>query len=259
MTAAYHEPLKSWETLRPARFLAGRVESRKDRQMATQQGKRYRADCEGWDRDKIYPLNEAVAQLKKFKPAKFDQSVNLCVHLGIDAKQADQGIRGSLSLPHGIGKSKRVVAFCKEDVMGPAKEAGAIEAGGEELVKKIEGGWMDFDVAIASPDMMRLASRLGKTLGPKGLMPTPKNGTVTPDVAKAVKEFAAGKVEFRNDAGGNVHVVVGKLSFPPEKLLENIQAFLDTIHRMKPASTKGVYVKNISLAGTMTPGVTVQI
>jgi large subunit ribosomal protein L1 len=221
-------------------------------------GKRYRADLEGLNLDLALPLKDAVAQIKKFKPAKFDQTINICIHLGVDPKQADQNVRGSVSLPHGIGKSKRVVAFCKDDVAAAAKAAGALEAGGEDLVKKVEGGWMDFDVAIASPDMMRVVSKLGKTLGPKGLMPSPKNGTVTPDVAQAVKEFSAGKIEFRNDTGGNVHAVVGKLSFEPEKLEQNIAAFLETIHRMKPSGAKGVYVKKISLAGTMTPGVLVK-
>ena len=227
--------------------------------MATQHhGKRYRADCEGWDREKPLDLKTAVARLKQFKPAKFDQTINICLHLGIDPKAADQAIRGSVSLPNGIGKSKRVIAFCKDDIAKLAKEAGAIEAGGEDLVAKCAEGWAEFDVAIASPDMMRVVSRLGKTLGPKGLMPSPKNGTVTNEVVTAVREFAAGKVEFRNDTGGNVHCVVGKLSFPPEKLEQNAQAFLDLIGRMKPASSKGVYVKKVSLAGTMTPGVIVQ-
>lgn len=226
--------------------------------MAKHIGKRYRADSEGLDPKKVYPLADAVAQLKKFKPAKFDQTITLCMHLGIDAKQADQALRGSVSLPHGIGKSKKVIALCKDDVVAAAKQAGAIEAGGEDLVKKIEDGWMDFDVAIASPDMMRVISKLGKVLGPKGLMPSPKNGTVTPDVVKAVTEFAAGKVEYRNDTSGNVHAVVGKLSFTPEKLVDNIQAFIDTIVRLKPAAAKGVYIKKISLAATMTPGLLIQ-
>jgi large subunit ribosomal protein L1 len=196
-----------------------------------------------------------VAQIKKFKPAKFDQTINICLFLGIDPKQADQAVRGSVSLPHGIGKAKRVVAFCREDVTAAAKAAGAVEAGSEELVKKVEGGWMDFDVAVASPDMMRVVSRLGKILGPKGLMPSPKSGTVTPDIPTAVKEYSAGKVEFRNDTFGNVHAVIGKLSFSAEKLQENAQAFLDTINRMKPASAKGVFMKKVTLSGTMTPGV----
>ncbi len=225
--------------------------------MSESKGKRYAADAKNVDLKKVYSLPEAVAVIKSFKKAKFDQSINLCVHLGVDPKQADQNLRGSVSLPHGIGKTKRVAAFCRDDMTQAAKDAGAVEAGGEDLVAKIEAGWMDFDVVIASPDMMRFVSRLGKTLGPKGLMPSPKNGTVTPGVVQAVKEFTAGKLEFRNDSGGNIHVVVGKQSFEPKQLEENIQAFLDLVHRMKPGSSKGQYVKKVSLAGTMTPGVMV--
>lgn len=224
-----------------------------------QQGKRFRADIEGWDREQAMPLTEAVAKVKTFKKAKFDQSIEICVHLGIDPKQADQLVRGAIALPHGIGKSKRVVAFCREDLVEKAKAAGAIEAGGEELVKRVEGGWMDFDVAIASPDMMRVVSRLGKVLGPKGLMPSPKSGTVTPEIERAVREYAAGKVEFRNDTGGNVHAVIGKHSFDEQKLIDNAQAFLENIERVKPSGAKGQYVKKISISGTMTPGVLVQI
>jgi large subunit ribosomal protein L1 len=222
-------------------------------------GKRYRADSELVTRDQMLPLTEAVAKLKSFKTTKFDQSIEICLHLGVDPKQADQMIRGSLSLPHGIGKAKRVIAFCGADKVEEAKAAGAIEAGGEELVAKVEGGWMEFDVAIASPDQMRVVSKLGRVLGPKGLMPSPKSGTVTPQVAQAVKEYAAGKVEFRNDAGGNVHAVVGKQSFDAKALEENAQAFIDHINKMKPSATKGQYVKKIALSGTMTPGVLVQV
>jgi large subunit ribosomal protein L1 len=220
-------------------------------------GKRYRADESDLDQDTPVALPDAVAKVKSFKPTKFDQSVEICMHLGIDAKQADQAVRGSVSLPHGIGVARRVIAFCREDQVEAATEAGASEAGGEELVKKIQDGWMEFDVAVASPEMMRVVSRLGRTLGPKGLMPSPKSGSVTPNVPEAVKEFAAGKVEFRNDSGGNVHAVVGKVSFEPDKLSENAQAFMDTIVRMKPSATKGVYVKKVSLSATMSPGVPV--
>ncbi len=224
-----------------------------------QQGKRYRADLATIDQGKALPLEEAVNKVLGFRKTKFDQSIELCVHLGIDAKQDDQRVRGSISLPHGIGKSRRVVAFCTSDKEAEAKEAGAVEAGGEELVKKIEGGWMEFDVAVASPDMMRVVSRLGKVLGPKGLMPSPKAGTVTPNVAQAVREYAAGKVEFRNDAGGNVQAVIGKQSFEPAKIVDNANALLGIIHRMKPSTAKGQYIRKITLSGTMTPGVPVAV
>lgn len=201
------------------------------------------------------PAEQAIAALKKFKAPKFDQSVEVAMFLGIDTRQADQNLRGSVSLPHGIGKAKRVIAFCQGDVAKEALEAGAVKAGGEELVAEIEGGWMDFDVAVASPDMMRVASKLGKVLGPKGLMPSPKNGTVTPRVAQAVREFAAGKVEYRADKAGNVHAVIGKMSFDDRALVENLAHFIDTIEKAKPSSVKGVYIKKISVSGTMTPGV----
>ena len=221
--------------------------------------KRYRADSEKRDPDKLYPLSEAIGVIKGFAKAKFDQSIELCMHLGIDPKQADQLIRGSVSLPHGIGKSKRVIAFCPDDQVATCKEAGAIEAGGEALVKKVEGGWMDFDVAVATPDMMRVISKLGRVLGPRGLMPSPKAGTVDKDVVKAVKDYAAGKVEFRNDSGGNVHVVIGKQSFADQQLVENAEHFLKLIERMKPASAKGNYIKKISMSGTQTPGVLLEV
>ncbi|VAX41968.1 LSU ribosomal protein L1p (L10Ae) [hydrothermal vent metagenome] len=201
------------------------------------------------------PPAEAIAALKKFKGPKFDQTVEIVMFLGLDTRQADQNLRGSVSLPKGIGKAKKVVAFCQSDVVDDALAAGAIKAGGEELVNEIAGGWMDFDVAVASPDMMRVASKLGKVLGPKGLMPSPKNGTVTPRVAEAVKEFAAGKVEYRADKAGNIHAVIGKMSFADADLLENLEHFVGTIEKAKPATVKGVYIKKISVSGTMTPGV----
>jgi len=200
----------------------------------------------------------AIAALKKFKPTKFDQTVNVCFHLGIDTAQADQALRGSLSLPKGIGKTKRVVAFCPSDVAPKAIEAGALKAGGEELVAEIEKGWMDFDVAIASPDMMRVVSKLGKVLGPKGLMPSPKAGTVATNVVQAVKEYAAGKVEYRLDKGGNIHGVVGKMSFANEALAENVEFFINAIEKAKPSSAKGVYIKKITVSGAMTPGVQIK-
>ena len=201
---------------------------------------------------------EAFAALKKFIPTKFDQAVEVCMHLGVDVKHADQMVRGSVSLPKGIGKSKRVIAFCDSALVDACKEAGAIDAGGEGLMQKVDGGWFDFDVAIASPDMMRVISKLGRVLGPKGLMPSPKNGTVTPKVAEAVAEFAAGKVEYRADKGGNVHAVIGRMSFSEGDLLENYNYFIDTIEKARPAAVKGEYVKRITISGTMTPGVQIK-
>ena len=204
-------------------------------------------------------LAEAVEKVKSFKSVKFDQSIECVLHLGIDPKQADQLIRGSISLPHGIGKQKRVIAFCEDAGIEAAQAAGAIEAGCDELVKKIADGWMDFDVAIASPKVMSRVGKLGRVLGPQGKMPSPKNGTVTADVATAVAEFAAGKVEFKNDAGGNVHVVVGKQSFETEKLIGNIEAFVSHIKRTKPATAKGTYIKKMCISATMSPSITVSV
>ena len=202
-------------------------------------------------------LAEAVEKAKSFKSVKFDQSIECALHLGIDPKQADQLVRGSISLPHGIGKQKKVIAFCEDADVEAAKKAGAIEAGCDELIKKVSDGWMDFDVVIASPKVMSKVGKLGRVLGPQGKMPSPKNGTVTADVATAVAEFAAGKVEFRNDAGGNVHVVVGKQSFETEKLVGNIEAFLSHIRKIKPAAAKGAYIKKMCISATMSPSVTV--
>jgi len=205
------------------------------------------------------PPAQAIAALKKFDGPKFDQSVEICMHLGIDTKKADQALRGSIALPKGIGKSKRVIAFCADDVAKEALEAGAVKAGGEDLVAEIEGGFMDFDVAVASPEMMRVVARLGKALGPKGLMPSPKAGTVTKDVPTAVKEYSAGKVEYRADKNGNVHAVIGKMSFPEGDLLENFEHFVGMIERAKPSTVKGQYIRKVTLSGTMTPGVEVKV
>ncbi|MBX3365992.1 MAG: 50S ribosomal protein L1 [Phycisphaeraceae bacterium] len=201
---------------------------------------------------------EAVAALKKFKGPKFDQTVDVCIHLGVDTKQADQNLRGSVSLPNGIGKAKRVVAFCTSDVVPKAMAAGAIKAGGEDLVAEVEKGWMDFDVAVASPDMMRVISKLGRVLGPKGLMPSPKAGTVTPNITDAVKEYSAGKVEYRTDTAGNVHAVIGKMSFPEASLQQNLEAFISTIEKARPQTAKGTYIKKITISGTMTPGIQIK-
>lgn len=201
------------------------------------------------------PVDKAVSILKQFNTTKFDQSVEIAMRLGVDAKQADQIVRGSIVLPHGIGKTQRVVVFAKGEQAEAAKAAGADEVGAEDLAKKIRDGWTDFDACIAAPDMMGLVGPLGRVLGPRGLMPSPRAGTVTPDVAKTVREYKAGKVEFRNDAGGNVHAVVGKLSFDAQKLAENIQAFIQHVSHLKPASVKGHYVKGITVSATMSPGV----
>ncbi|HET6246124.1 MAG TPA: 50S ribosomal protein L1 [Tepidisphaeraceae bacterium] len=208
----------------------------------------------------LVDIDKAIDILKGFNATKFDQSVELIFSLGIDAKQADQMIRGSLSLPHGVGKTKRVVAFCPEHLAPVALAAGAIKAGGQELVQQIEKeNFTDFDVAVATPDMMRFVGRLGKVLGPKGLMPSPKAGTVTPDVAAAVREYAAGKIEYRNDSGGNVHTVVGKVSFEKAKLAENINAMIAQVRRVKPSTSKGHYFKKVVLKGTMTPAVNLAV
>jgi large subunit ribosomal protein L1 len=204
-------------------------------------------------------LTEAVEAIKSFKSVKFDQSIECVLHLGIDPKQADQLVRGSISLPHGIGRQKKVIAFCEDSDIETARKAGAIEAGCDELVKKVSEGWLDFDVAIASPRVMSKVGKLGRVLGPQGKMPSPKNGTVTADVATAVAEFVAGKVEFKNDAGGNVHIVVGKQSFESEKLIDNIEAFVFHIKKAKPAAAKGTYIKKMYVSATMSPSITVHI
>jgi len=203
------------------------------------------------------PLADAVSLLKQFNTTKFDQSVEISMRLGVDPKQSDQIVRGSVVLPNGIGKSLRVLVFAKNAKMDEATAAGADYVGGPELAAKIKEGWFDFDVCIATPDMMGVVGSLGRLLGPRGLMPSPKAGTVTMDVEKTVKEYKAGKVEFRNDKGGIVHGVVGKLSFEAGKLAENIQAFMNYVISLKPASVKGVYVKSIAISATMSPGVRV--
>ena len=218
--------------------------------------KRYKKESEQVSKEPL-GLAEAVEKVKSLKSAKFDQSIECVLHLGIDPKQADQMVRGSISLPYGIGKQKKVVAFCEDADVEAAQKAGAIEVGCDELIKKISDGWLDFDVAIASPKVMGKVGKLGRVLGPQGKMPSPKNGTVTTDVATAVAEFAAGKVEFRNDAGGNVHAVVGKQSFENEKLIGNIEAFVSHIKKIKPVTAKGTYIKKISISATMSPGITV--
>jgi large subunit ribosomal protein L1 len=218
--------------------------------------RRYRELAAKVTPDKSYSLTEAITILKSGgKKAKFDESVDLAIKLDIDTKQADQLVRGSFSLPKGTGKTLRVICFAEGAIAEAARKAGATEAGGEDLAKRVEAGWLDFDVAIAHPATMRYVGRLGKVLGPKGLMPSPKSGTVTTDVAKAVQEFAAGKIEFRNDSFGNIHVTVGKLSFKPEDLEANVKAMLDHVIALRPATVKGNYFRKASLTSTMGPGV----
>jgi len=223
--------------------------------MTTKLSKRLRASADQYPGKTPVSVEDAVAILKRYNNTKFDQSVDIAIHLGVDPKQADQIVRGSLVLPNGIGKTLRVVVFAKGDLAEQAKASGADEVGGEDLAKKIKDGWTDFDACIAAPDMMGIVGPLGRVLGPRGLMPSPRAGTVTPEIGKTVREYKAGKVEFRTDAGGNVHAVVGKLSFEPAKLAENIQTFIHQIQNMKPHSVKGQYVKNISVSATMSPGV----
>ena len=220
--------------------------------------KRYKDEFEKVSQEEL-SLGDAVKKVKAFGSTKFDQSVECVMHLGIDPKQADQMIRGALSLPHGIGKSRKVIAFCEDSDVAGAREAGAIEAGCEDLVEKIQGGWMDFDVAIASPKVMGKVGKLGRLLGPQGKMPSPKNGTVTAEVAQAVKDFAAGKVEFRNDSGGNVHAVVGKVSFDESKLAENIETFISHIKKIRPGTAKGTYIKKVCISATMSPSVMMEV
>jgi large subunit ribosomal protein L1 len=219
--------------------------------------KRYRAMVSKTSVEEPQSLDKAVEILKGYATTKFDQTVEIAIRLGVDPKQADQIVRGSVVLPNGIGRTQRVIVFAKGDLADAAKDAGADEVGQEELAKKIKDGWLDFDVCIAAPDMMGLVGPLGRVLGPRGLMPSPRAGTVTPDVAKVISEYKAGKVEFRNDASGIVHAVVGKLSFEPGKLGENIQSFVDYIQSLKPIAVKGTYVKGIAISATMSPSVQV--
>ena len=218
------------------------------------QSKRFRKLGEKRNEDAV-PIAEAVNVLKGYAGTKFDQSVEIAIRLGVDQAQADQIVRGSIVLPHGIGKQQRVVVFAKGQKADEAREAGADLVGEEDLAEKIKGGWTEFDACIAAPDMMKLVGPLGKVLGPRGLMPSPRAGTVTPDVAATVREYKAGKVEFRNDKAGNVQAAVGKLSFDAPKLVENIQAFVDKVLALKPHAIKGTYVKSAHISATMSPSV----
>jgi len=226
--------------------------------MGKRHSKRYRQAVEKIPAEPV-PVRQAVEILQQFPPSKFDATVELVVRLGIDPKKADQALRGAVSLPHGIGANRQVVAFCEENDVEAAKRAGAVDAGCDELIEKIQGGWADFDVAVASPSVMKKVSRLGRILGPQGKMPSPKSGTVTEDIVQAVKDYSAGKVEYRNDEGGNLHLPVGKTSFDADKLSENVESFLAYIRKMKPASAKGTYIKNACLSATMTPAVRLDV
>jgi large subunit ribosomal protein L1 len=220
-----------------------------------QHGKKYRAALEKIEPGRKYNLESAIAKVKEISFAKFDETVELTVWLGVDPRKADQLVRGTIVLPHGLGKSKTVLVIAQGDKLREAEEAGADIVGGEDIVNRIKGGWTDFDAVIATPDMMRLVGQLGKVLGPRGLMPNPKTGTVTPDVTTAVKETKAGKVEYRVDKTGVIHVGVGKVSFDADKLRDNAKALLDAVVKAKPATAKGKYVKKVNLASTMSPGV----
>jgi large subunit ribosomal protein L1 len=218
--------------------------------------KAYRSASEMVDRDRLYGLGEALTLLKELPTKKFDETVDIAVRLGVDPKHADQMVRGAIVLPHGTGSSVRILVFAKGDKEAEAREAGADHVGGEELAKKIqEEGWLEFDRVIASPDMMGVVGRLGKVLGPRGLMPNPKLGTVTPNVGQAVSEQKAGKVEYRVDKHGNIHCVIGKRSFSAEQLTDNAAALVDALNKAKPAASKGTYMKVIAVSTTMGPSV----
>ena len=218
-------------------------------------GKKYRAATEKVEAGRKYTLDEGVEEVKEISFAKFDETVELTMWLGVDPRKADQLVRGTVVLPHGLGKSKSVLVIAQGDKIREAQEAGADFVGGEDMVDKIKGGWLDFDAVIATPDMMRLVGALGKILGPRGLMPNPKTGTVTFDVTTAVRETKAGKVEYRVDKTGVIHVPVGKVSFEAEKIMGNARVLLDAVVKAKPSTAKGKYVKKVNLAATMSPGV----
>lgn len=219
--------------------------------------KKYQEASKLVEENKLYDLTEAIELVRKTSVTKFDATVEVAIKLGVDPKYADQQVRGAVVLPHGTGKSKTVLVFAKGDKVKEAEAAGADFVGSDELVAKIQAGWTDFDVAVATPDMMGLVGRLGKVLGPKGLMPNPKVGTVTLDVTRAINEIKAGKIEYRTDKAGNIHAPVGKVSFDESKLLENVQTLIETLIKVKPSGAKGQYVRTITLSTTMGPGVKV--
>jgi large subunit ribosomal protein L1 len=219
-------------------------------------GKKYQDAVKSYDKHELFDVDQAVAQVKKMATAKFDESIEMHIRLGVDSRHADQQVRGAMVLPHGTGNEVRVLVIAKGDKLKEAEEAGADFFGEDEMIEKIQKeNWFDFDVLIATPDMMGKVGRLGRVLGPKGLMPNPKSGTVTPDVAKAVKDTKAGKVEYRLDKTNIIHVIVGKASFSEEKLVENVTALLDVIKKAKPAAAKGQYFRSVTMTSTMGPGV----
>lgn len=220
-------------------------------------GKKYQEAAKLIETQKLYDPDEALELVKKTASAKFDETVEVAVKLGVDPKYADQQVRGAVVLPYGTGKSKRVLVFAKGEKAKEAEEAGADYVGADDLVQKIQGGWSDFDVAVATPDMMGMVGRLGKILGPRGLMPNPKVGTVTMDVARAINEIKAGKIEYRTDKAGNIQAPIGKASFEVEKLVKNFHTLLDTLIKVKPAAAKGQYLRGITVSTTMGPGVKV--
>jgi large subunit ribosomal protein L1 len=223
--------------------------------MKSLHGKKWNASRAKIDKTKEYPLTEAVDFLKANKTAKFDETLNIAVNLGIDPKKSDQNVRGAVVLPHGLGKTVRVLAFAQGPKVAEAKDAGADFVGGDDLAEKITGGWLEFDACVATPDMMKVVGKLGKILGTRGLMPNPKVGTVTMDIGKAIKELKRGKVEFRAEKGGIVHAPLGKISFEAPKLVENIRTFLEALSKAKPASAKGTFLKKITLSSTMGQGI----
>lgn len=222
-------------------------------------GKSYRTVLAKVDRNQRYLLEDSLRLVKETARAKFDETVEMAIRLGVDPRQADQNVRGTVTLPHGMGKQVRVLAFAKGDKEKEAQEAGAEYVGSDDLIKKISDGWLDFDKAVATPDMMAAVGRIGKVLGPRGLMPNPRTGTVTVDIGKAVKEIKAGKLEFRVDKAGIIHVPLGKASFGAEQLIENAKAILMSILRAKPSSAKGNYVKGVTVATTMGPGIKIDL
>lgn len=220
-------------------------------------GKNYRDAAQNIERDRLYEPLEALELVKQSSRAKFDETVEVSVKLGVDPRHADQQVRGTVSLPHGTGKTRRVLVFAKGDKVREAEEAGADFVGGDELAEKIQGGWTDFDVAVATPDMMGVVGKLGKILGPRGLMPNPKSGTVTFDIARTIKELKAGRIEFRVDKTSIVHAPIGKVSFDPDKLMDNFNTLMEALIKGKPAAAKGQYMRSIAVCSTMGPGIKV--